>query len=190
MVLFLKLWRRTYSHAHKPCWTVGKHSRRHTCSISRLAHTHTHTHKKNAHRNSSSSSCISLWVSAHLLDWLSTVKLAADSKCFHCSPHCELLYMEAAVQGKGHIHLCSFFISLCHSLSLMQTLSVSLWFSFHLLPVWGALVSKLNQLYPEQLKYVRPFEINALPRYLQGRRQVEATKPHLTIYHLPPRHPL
>lgn len=115
---FLKLWRCTYSRAHKPCWTVGKHNRIHTY---KQAYTWENTHRSSS---SSSSSCISLWVSAHLLDWLSAVKLAVDSKCFHWSPHCELLYKVAPVQGEGQIHLCvlslpmSFF---CFSCKLFQS---------------------------------------------------------------------
>lgn len=106
---FLKLWRCTYSRAHKPCWTVGKHNRIHTY---KQAYTWENTHRSSS---SSSSSCISLWVSAHLLDWLSAVKLAVDSKCFHWSPHCELLYKVAPVQGEGQIHLCVLSLSPCHS---------------------------------------------------------------------------
>ncbi len=53
-------------------------------NIAVYAHMSRRTHTgENTHRSSSSGSCVSLWVSAHLLDWLSTVKLAVDSKCFH-----------------------------------------------------------------------------------------------------------
>lgn len=118
---FILSWRPIFSFGRKPWWTVRKQR---------------HTSNRLLQQNSSRSSCRSLLVRAHLLDWLSVGKLAVDSKCFHSSLHCELSYTKAALGKKDKFIYDSsswLSITLCLSCKLcLCLLLVSLSFTAHL----------------------------------------------------------
>lgn len=114
-------------------------------NAARLTRTHAHINdrqtKKHTRSSSSSSSCISLWVSAHLFDQLSAESLPVDSKYFFPEAH-NVTYCIWWLPHRGgcfacvgtgvQIHLCSLLFSDdAAAMSLLWTARRLAAFPFH-----------------------------------------------------------